>query len=267
MGITFTIDVEAFETPEHRGRVEATMDRILEFLDERGVRATAFVVGTLAVEQPDLVRKIVAGGHEIGLHGHEHRVLDSFDPSTFAAESRTARDQLAEIAGTTVDGYRAPFFSLTPATSWAPQALLDAGFRYSSSVLPSRSPRGHIGYPGAPRGAFRWPGGLLELPCPVYAGIPVGGAYLRLVPNLLTQHMIRRASRNTPWLYVHAYDFDAQEPFTVMPDTSWLESRLLFMRRRVMFTRVARALRSSPGPPLGDRVPDLLAAGLPTFSG
>jgi polysaccharide deacetylase family protein (PEP-CTERM system associated) len=262
-GITVTIDVEEFEHDESRAHTEDALDRVLDFLDERDVRATAFVVGTFAARRPELVRRIARGGHEIGLHGHRHQMLDSFDPTVFEAETRDARLHLADVAGAEVDGYRAPSFSLTPSTLWAPRALLDAGFRYSSSVVPTRHPRAHVGFPGAPRGPFVWSCGLVELPCPLFAGIPVGGAYLRLAPARLCSRMVRSSARRTPWIYVHPRDFDVDEPFAKMPDHSRLESYVLFARRGVMFSRLDRALRLGSAPPLRERLDELLAERLP----
>ena len=46
---------------------------VLDILARHGVRATFFVVGEAADRHPDLVRRIVAGGHEIASHGQRHR--------------------------------------------------------------------------------------------------------------------------------------------------------------------------------------------------
>ena len=259
-GITVTLDVEELEHPDGAQRVEPITDQLLGFFAERGVRVTAFIVGTLAAERPSLVRRIADGGHEIGLHGYEHRVLTSSDPRTFASSSRDARNRLADLTGQEVHGFRAPVFSLTPTTPWAPQAIADAGFRYSSSVLPTHHPRANSGYRGAPRGPFRWECGLVEMPCPVVGRVPVGGAYLRLMPAVVVDRMVRAIKGRAPWLYVHPYDFDVEEAFSVLPDASWFESRLLFSRRKVMFSRVDRALRLGSGPTLGERVESLLAS-------
>src|SRR5690554_7127094 len=45
-------------------------------------------------------------------------------------------------------GYRAPTFSLVPATVWATEVLVEEGFAYSSSVLPAKNLL--HGFPGAP---------------------------------------------------------------------------------------------------------------------
>ena len=265
-GVTVTIDVEDYDREKNLPHFERAMDALLGLLDERGVRATAFIVGTLATFRPGLVQQIAALGHEIGVHGHEHRTLDSFDPHTFGALSADVRRRLEDLTGAPVVGYRAPHFSLTPSTSWAPPALLEAGYQYSSSVLPTRGHHRHVGYSKAPRGPFRWDCGLLELPCGLFAGIPVGGAYLRIAPAPLSRLMVRRASRRTPWVYVHPHDFAVDEPFAVMPDHSWFESRVLFARRKVMLDRLVAALGANAAPPLKDRVDEIGRRDLPVLS-
>jgi len=51
-------------------RVEANTDRILALLDNAGVKATLFTLGWVAERYPQLVRRIVACGHEIASHGY-----------------------------------------------------------------------------------------------------------------------------------------------------------------------------------------------------
>ncbi|HEY6081226.1 MAG TPA: polysaccharide deacetylase family protein, partial [Polyangiaceae bacterium] len=54
-----------------------TTPRVLELLATAGTRATFFVVGRKVQAHPELLRAIVAGGHEVGLHGFEHDRLFS----------------------------------------------------------------------------------------------------------------------------------------------------------------------------------------------
>lgn len=266
-GVTFTIDVEELEHPEAGDRVEAVTDRILGFLADGAIRGTAFVVGTLARARPGLVRRITEAGHEIGLHGDDHRLLVHRDPAEFTAGVRDARAHLADLCGQEVRGYRAPIFSLTPDSAWASEALADVGFTYSASIVPAAQARGSSGYPGAPSHPFRWSSGVMELPSGVFARVPVGGAYVRLVPRLLFDRMLRSLDGAAPWLYVHPYDFDDEEPYARIPGMGTLENRLLFARRRLMFERIARALRGGAGPPLGERVDELARAQLAVFRG
>src|SRR5688572_10578215 len=53
-------------------RVERNMDVILRILAEGDVKATFFTLGWIAERYPQVVRAIVAGGHELASHGYGH---------------------------------------------------------------------------------------------------------------------------------------------------------------------------------------------------
>jgi peptidoglycan/xylan/chitin deacetylase (PgdA/CDA1 family) len=54
---------------------DVAVPRILDVLDEHGVRAGFFLPGMVAEENPDLVREIDDRGHEIGHHSYAHHNL------------------------------------------------------------------------------------------------------------------------------------------------------------------------------------------------
>lgn len=271
MGVTVSYDLE------HHGRpinavpaYERVTDRLLALLEDLDVRGTFFVVGQLAERSPDLVRRVASAGHEIALHGFKHIAIGSLGERGFVEDIRRGKALLEDITGNPVDGYRAPLFSLTAATAWAPGQLLGEGIRYSSSVLPAPNPIN--GLPGAPRSPFRWKEGLLELPCPVLGvgrlSVPyLGGVYLRYLPA----PMLRRAAQRQPaehviWTYVHPYDFDANAPFEVLPHAGWLTSRIVQMRRGSAFARLRTVIEAGgTAPPLGERTRALAERELPIF--
>lgn len=239
-------------------RYEPVTDRVLAFLRAREIRGTFFVVGELAERSPDLVRRIRSAGHEIGLHGYRHVALDKLGEDGFRNDVERGKETLEAILDQGVIGYRAPMFSLTGRTPWAPGVLCKLGFAYSSSVLPAPNPV--HGYPGKPRTPFRWECGLLELPCPLMGradmAIPfLGGVYLRYVPAPVLR---LRARRTTPeqllWTYLHPYDFDHGAPFVRLPHAGWLTSRIVQSRRRSTYARVEWVLDTwGTAPPLGER--------------
>ena len=263
MAVACTIDVEEYDGAQ--SRIDIAMEAVLGRFADRGIRLTAFVVGDLARERPDLVRRISAAGHEIGLHGPDHRLLSKWEPQEFVSRCADARAFLADLTGSEVTGFRAPIFSLTPTVPWVPAALVESGFTYSSSVVPARQSRGESGFPGAPREPFRWRCGLVELPAGVYGRAPVGGAYLRLLPRFVVRRMRRGLPHQAAWIYFHPYDFDADEPRRHLPGTGRVENRLLFARRRLMGQRLDELLLGEAAPPLGEQVPGLAAGPLPTF--
>ena len=48
------------------------VDRILQKLDQYGVKATFFVPGLTAERYPEVIKRIAEQGHEIGHHGYAH---------------------------------------------------------------------------------------------------------------------------------------------------------------------------------------------------
>ena len=261
--VSFTLDLEDHRASEDQAeRYPALVARVLAFLDERRAHGTFFVVGEVADAHPEVVREVAAAGHELALHGWSHAPLTELGPERLRDDIARGKVLLETLGGRPVTGFRAPTFSLVPESRWAVDVLLDAGFTYSSSVLPARNPL--FGDPSAPTTPFRWPNGLVELPCPVArvgsSGLPyLGGVYLRALPRMASTAASRTVGREQlRWVYCHPYDFDADEPFWVVPEAGRLGSRLLWYNRRHMFAKVAAALGNRPAPPLGERIAALV---------
>ncbi len=269
LSVTFDLE-DNRRSGEQEPRFVAMSERFMEFVEQRGIVATVFIVGEIAREHRGLIARIAERGHEIGLHALRHVSLDQVGPELLEGELREGRELLEDAAQRPVRGFRAPIFSLTPATRWAVDAIAAAGFSYSSSVLPATSPL--HGWPGAPRVPFRWENGLVELPCPVARVGPVtipylGGIYLRYVPLALARRAIRRIDAEAvAWTYSHPYDIDAEEPFFVPPYAGWLTSRILHTRRRATLPALqARLGVAGAGPPLEVVAERLAHTELPTF--
>lgn len=250
--VMFTFDLEDHRPgPEAELRFPAITDSLLDDLEQWGVIGTFFVVSDLIRDHADLLVRIAARGHELALHGTAHVPLPDIGPADFATQVSTAKDLLSQTVQADVLGFRAPIFSLVPASAWAPEILTDLGFTYSSSVLPARSPL--FGWPEAPKNPFKWPSGLVELPCPVFGlgsvALPLlGGTYLRVAPAPLVS-WARRASSDTSvvWLYCHPYDFDPDEKRWTVPEVGRIGSRVLWWGRAGMFDKVRRLVQGSTG--------------------
>lgn len=206
-------------------RLGPPVDRLLEILAAHRTSATFFVLGWVAQQDPGLVRRIAAAGHEIASHGMDHRMLTVQGPEEFRAGLRDSRRLLEDLAGRPVVGYRAPTFSITRRTAWALDVLAEEGFTYDSSVFPVRHDR--YGVPDAPTAPHRavGPGGgsVLEIP-PLtlrLAGVnwPVGGGgYLRLLPVRVVAAALGAAARagRPGMLYLHPWELDPGQPVLPM---------------------------------------------------
>ncbi|WP_437774291.1 polysaccharide deacetylase family protein [Sorangium sp. So ce1097] len=83
--------------------------RLLDWLAEHRVDATFFVLGTLARSHPDLVRRIVADGHDIGNHTYTHVSLEHASPQLLRAEVGTTRALLEDLTGSACPLFRPPW--------------------------------------------------------------------------------------------------------------------------------------------------------------
>jgi polysaccharide deacetylase family protein (PEP-CTERM system associated) len=199
-------------------RVERNVERILAMLERHDTRATFFTLGWVAERYPQLVRRIVDGGHELASHGYGHQRANELSRDEFAHDIRSAKQVLEDIAGVPVQGYRAPSFSIGHGNLWAFDSLAEAGYRYSSSIYPIR--HDHYGMPDAPRFAHRVSSGLLEVPVTTLRmrgrNLPSsGGGYFRLLPYALSRWMLRRVNAGdgeAAIFYFHPWEIDPGQP-------------------------------------------------------
>ena len=92
--------------------------KVLAALEAHGASATFFVLLTRVRRHPELLQAVVAAGHEVALHGLDHRALTTFGAREAAARTSRGKDELEAAAGTPVRWFRPPYGAPTPA-SWA----------------------------------------------------------------------------------------------------------------------------------------------------
>jgi polysaccharide deacetylase family protein (PEP-CTERM system associated) len=238
-------------------RIGLATDRLLGILERTQCRATFFVLGWLAERRPDLVRRLQAGGHEIGTHGYSHRLVYTMTPDEFREDIRRSIELLTGVTGAAVTSYRAPFFSITTKSLWALDILAELGIRMDSSIFPVHNYR--YGIPDAPRDPHvRVAGGreILEIPISVIKfmgqNVPVsGGAYFRILPYWVTLNGIRSLNRqNKPAVfYLHPWEVDPEHPRIPLPRRIALTH---YHNLAATAPRLERLLRDLPFGPLED---------------
>ena len=246
--------VSAFAPHVRRGdwdamecRVERNIERILELLADAGAKATFFTLGWVAERYPDLVRRIADHGHELASHGFAHRRATEQTADEFRADIALAKAILEDIGGREVRGYRAPSFSIGESNRWAFDAIVDAGYRYSSSLYPIR--HDHYGVPDAPRFAHEVRPGLLEVPAATVrlfaANWPAGGGgYFRLLPYPVSRWSLKRINARDgkpAMFYFHPWELDPEQPRIKGPGLKTRFRHYLNLHR--MAPRIASLLR------------------------
>lgn len=217
--------VSAFERTINRDdwdripcRVEANVDRIMQLLADRNVRATFFTLGWLAERYPAMIRRIVDAGHELASHGYGHQRVTDLTPEQFKQDLLRAKKLLQDHGQCEIIGYRAPSFSIGPTNLWAHDVLAQTGHRYSSSVYPIA--HDHYGMPDAPRFAYRPRPDLLEIPPTsirlMARNLPAsGGGFFRLLPYAVSRWSltrVNRVDRESGVFYFHPWEVDPAQP-------------------------------------------------------
>ena len=205
--------------PGQPSRVARNIDRLLARFDAANTKATFFTLGWVAEQFPEVIRRIVDGGHELASHGYDHKRVSSLTPDAFREDVVRTKGILEDIGGVAVRGYRAPSFSIGPEAAWAFPILEAAGYAYSSSIYPVS--HDHYGLPSAPRVPFRVnDSSLIEVPMSTvrFAGrnFPVsGGGYFRLLPLGVSKAAIRRINeqeQRPAVCYFHPWEIDPDQP-------------------------------------------------------
>lgn len=200
-------------------RVENNTLQILDLFSRNQVSATFFILGWVAERHPDLVKKIVEGGHEVASHGWEHIRVNTQSPGEFRADIERTRKLLQDLSGQPVPGYRAASYSIGAGEEWAWQQLAEVGYQYSSSIVPIRHDL--YGIPDAPRFSFETRyDGLIEIPITT---VPVagknincgGGGWFRLFPYAFSRWALSHVNdtdKEAAIFYFHPWEIDPEQP-------------------------------------------------------
>lgn len=215
--LTFDIEEWSIEKEFGAGRqkkyyeFDSILDKILEKLYERNIKATFFCVGTMAEDFGYVIKKIAGDGHEIGCHSHSHKWANKMTREEFSADTKKAVQSLEDLVGTKVKSYRAPAFSIGPSNLWAFDVLAENGIENDSSVYPASRDFG--GFPnfkseepcliehnGVKINEFPIP--LLHLPVLKKKLAFSGGGYFRLLPYPLVTNTFSRRSYNMCYFHI-----------------------------------------------------------------
>lgn len=82
--------------------------RLLDMLKERKIKATFYVVGNMVKYSPELLRRMIAEGHEIGNHTVSHGNLARMSDEALLKELRAAHEQIIAETGVTPRSMRPP---------------------------------------------------------------------------------------------------------------------------------------------------------------
>jgi len=106
-------------TGDQPGKIALTFDdgpdptwtpKVLDVLKEKGVKGTFFIVGENGQANPEIVRRIVADGHEIGNHSFTHPNLAEVPRRVTDVELNATERLIEALTGRQTRLFRAPYF-------------------------------------------------------------------------------------------------------------------------------------------------------------
>jgi len=203
---------------------------VLDVLARKGVRATFFCTLNFAERAPDVMRRIIADGHEVAAHGVDHFHQIPEDPFL-------CKEGLERLYGVKVVGYREPrMFPVDDA------ALKKAGFLYNSSLNPACIP-GRYMHLNMPRTIFE-KDGLKQVPASVTPWIrfPLFWLALHVLPEGLYRLLAKRVLKHDGYFvtYFHPWEFSS-------------------LSERAEELKVPRVIRFNLGKPMIGRLERLIA--------
>lgn len=207
----------------YQDRVPESAHALLHLLDEHKLKATFFVLGSLAEKYPDIVKKISHSGHRIGSHSYRHKKVNMQTAREFEIDIQKSLKALSAVSDAPIESFRAPNWSIDEHCLWAFDVLRKYGFKYDSSIGFSSSSflsdPCDCGIMEVPRSAFNFLG--LQIPF-------AGGFFLRTYPLGFTEHLIRQTNaRGIPVvLYVHPWELDFSTPRIPM---RWIDDKIQYL--------------------------------------
>lgn len=117
------------------GPSEENTAAVLDILQERGIRATFFVVGENVRRHPEIARRIVEEGHTIGIHCNCHEYEEVYaSVEAYLEDFQEAYDAVYEVTGVEVELFRFPDGSINAYNKdiceEIIQAMTERGFVY-----------------------------------------------------------------------------------------------------------------------------------------
>jgi len=223
-----TFDIEDwyncdFITPDlnwdkYEVRIYEGVERILQELENRRLKATFFCLGWIAEKHPDVIRSIHMQGHHVGCHSYQHELTYDLDPKSFRYNTEKSKKLIEDLIGESINVYRAPGFSITKHNTWALEILVELGFEYDCSLFPAAHDYGSFDSFGKAEPAIlKFSNGVQIKEFPINNKriltknfVFSGGGFFRFYPYWLIKYWARSSSYMMT--YFHCRDFDPKQP-------------------------------------------------------
>lgn len=198
-------------------RYERNTHKALDLLDKHRAKATFFVLGWIAEQNPKLIREIVSRGHEVASRGFYHRSIEQLTAEEFKSDFKRARDAIESAGLQKVLGYRSADKLSFEKHENVLELLAEEGAVYDASFMPGSrtSKKKRFTHQVHTKSSVIW-----EFPfCTRNLGVgllPIsGGNYVRQIPYTILRHAVQDWINrySEPFLfYFHVWELDPEQP-------------------------------------------------------
>lgn len=198
-------------------RYERNTLKTLDLLDSLNTKATFFVLGWIAEQNPRIIREIVSRGHEVASRGFYHRSLKNLTNEEFREDLRKTNHALEDACGQKINGYRSAEKLHFAKDSWVFDVLAEEGFVYDASFLPTRKDEknkrfAHQIHTGG-KAVWEFPYSTRNIGLGL---LPIsGGNYFRQIPYTMMRSSVKNWMQNNeePFvMYFHVWELDTEQP-------------------------------------------------------
>lgn len=198
-------------------RYEKNTLKTLDLLDSLETKATFFILGWIAQQNPKLIREVISRGHEVASRGFHHRSLNNLTIDEFREDVRKTNRVLEDAVGQKVIGYRAAEKLNYEKDSWIFDVLAEEDFVYDASFLPvkldEKTKRFVHQIPTSGKIIHEFPYSTRNLGLGL---LPIsGGNYFRQIPYTIMRKAVEDWTNRyeSPFLmYFHVWELDAEQP-------------------------------------------------------
>ncbi len=195
-------------------RLSVGTEHLLAIFQKHRAKVTFFTLGKVMEDHPELIRTIMAEGHEIACHTYTHPFLYQINQTEFENELEKCQ-QLATQFGIQLKGFRAPYFSVDDRSLYVLDSLKKYGYQYDSSIFPGATLR--TGISNANPEIHTLSNSLVEVPITKFKftrfDVGTGGAYFRILPYSYFKKKLKAIEKNRPInFYIHPWELDPEHP-------------------------------------------------------
>ena len=193
------------------------IDSFVDWLDENSIIANFFVVGDIAYQNSEFLKKCKSNGHLIGCHSMHHLPINKMTNEEFINDTRAAKEAIEKALGDKIFGYRAPFFSMTNEKLLL---LKDLGFSFDSSYIQSNA---NEYYEQMTLNGFARQDSLIfknsdfyEYEIPTLNNKPIaGGGFFRLYPLSIFKKYVKKFSKKEDnyVFFIHPFEIAGRIDF------------------------------------------------------